>query len=147
LENNLNNLIIFVKQFLYPSLIPYKNSNGELAIGYGQTLGVNLATSWTVEQAEKDLAVQLHQIQGVVLRKIQGANALNANQLNALVSLVFDVGYILVINSDLVVHLAERNYRAVSSSFAQFNKTNRVVSARKVARRNAEQYLFNKKVK
>lgn len=143
----MNNLIIFVKQFLYPSLIPYKNSNGELAIGYGQTLGVNLATSWTVEQAEKDLAVQLHQIQGVVLRKIQGANALNANQLNALVSLVFDVGYILVINSDLVVHLAERNYRAVSSSFAQFNKTNRVVSARKVARRNAEQYLFNKKVK
>jgi GH24 family phage-related lysozyme (muramidase) len=138
-------LIPFVKQFIRASLVPYFNENGELAIGYGQTIGVISATTWTQEQADEDLKQQLSNTKRLLLAKFPGANSLNTYQTNALVSLLSDVGVTKLRYSSLAVHLEERNYPAVCKAIMQFNLNGRVVSAKKTTRRHAEQVLFNKR--
>jgi len=140
----MKDLITLVKKHNIVQLTPYRNAVGDIAIGYGQTIGITSASNWTQEQADQDLFTRLYQSKGIVKHRI--SSTFNNNQLNALASLVFDVGYEEILRTSIPYFASIDNKRAISDLFMLFNKHGRVVSAKRTAWRRDEQQLFNTKV-
>ena len=126
----------------------YIDSNGLPVIGYGQSTinGRAVTTGQYITQAEADAAlmVTLEQIQRSVLDTVQVD--LNAHQLGALTSLVYNAGPRVITQSTLSRKLNSGDYAGAALEFPRWNKAHQggqlVVFPGLTTRRINEQKLF-----
>ena len=126
----------------------YIDSNGLPVIGYGQSRinGRPVTMGQYITQAEADAAliVELERIQRLILDTIR-VN-LNAHQLGALTSLVYNAGSRVITQSTLSRKLNSGDYAGAALEFSRWNKAHQggqlVVFPGLTARRVNEQRLF-----
>ena len=126
----------------------YIDSNGLPVIGYGQSRinGRPVTMGQYITQAEADAAliVELERIQRLILDTIR-VN-LNAHQLGALTSLVYNAGSRVITQSTLSRKLNSGDYAGAALEFPRWNKAHKgeqlVVFPGLTARRLNEQMLF-----
>lgn len=141
----MKNLEAFIKAHTACHLVPVKNNQGKLEIGYGQTLGINAGTTWSQEQADADLTKSLRQLDNALAHAIEGYINYAFPRKAALISLAYDVGLEEIRKTKLIDYLAQGKFVLAHSLFLQFNKNGRAVSIKKTARRKSEQEMFNSK--
>ena len=126
----------------------YIDSNGLPVIGYGQSTidGRSVTMGQYITQAEADAAliVTLEQIQRLVLDTVRVD--LNAHQLGALTSLVYNAGSRVITQSTLSRKLNSGDYAGAALEFPRWNKAHQggqlVVFPGLTTRRLNEQKLF-----
>jgi lysozyme len=126
----------------------YIDSNGLPVIGYGQSIinGQTVTIGQYITQAEADaaLAIELERIHRLVLNTIQVD--LNAHQLGALTSLVYNAGTRVITQSTLSRKLNLGDFAGAAQEFPRWNKANQggllVVFPGLTKRRLDEQKLF-----
>ena len=126
----------------------YIDSNGLPVIGYGQSRinGRAVTMGQYITQAEADaaLAIELEQIQRLVLNTVKVD--LNAHQLGALTSLVYNAGPRVITQSTLSRKLNSGDYAGAALEFPRWNKAHQggrlVVFPGLTTRRINEQKLF-----
>ena len=137
-----------VKQYEGFSSRAYIDTSGLPVIGYGQSRingrRVRLGQYITRSQADAALEKELYHIQRKVLAHVKVD--LNAYQLGALTSLVYNAGMRIVTNSTLIRKLNVGDYSGAAREFPRWNKANKggrlVVYSGLTRRRLAEQQLF-----
>ena len=103
-----------------PALTAYQDSKGVWTIGWGHTRGVYAGQTCTEAQAIAWLDVDLDDAENGVARFV--TVPLNANQFDALVSFVFNVGTVQFMGSALLRKLNTGDYGAVVIELARWNK-------------------------
>lgn len=106
---------------------------GKLTIGWGCTEGIKPNDIWTREQAEAGLQRELRKHEAAVMRLV--SVPLNENQLSALVSFSYNVGYgpTGLGGSTLLRKLNKGDYVGAQAEFMRWNKA--TVDGRKVVLR------------
>lgn len=131
---------------------PYKCPAGVPTIGYGTTI---YPDGRKVSMRDDDIteAEATEYLQHEVDKIRIGLNArlsslqLNTNQICALISWVYNLGFGNFDKSTMYKMLREKNYTKAVKSLQEWNKGGGVVLAGLVRRRKAEAELFNKPVK
>lgn len=104
----------------------YIDSSGLPVIGYGQTTiygrTVTMGQYITQPQADAALAAELDRIQRLVLNTVRVD--LNAHQLGALTSLVYNAGTRVITQSTLSRKLNAGNFTGAAQEFTRWNKAN-----------------------
>jgi lysozyme len=120
----------------------YQDSAGVWTIGYGTTAGVYPGQTTDREEAEQRLR---QDIEVIALNpiKMYVTAPLNADQLAALISFVYNVGPGAFANSTLLQKLNARQYDEAAQEFPRWNKAGGEVLRGLIKRRAAEQALFN----
>lgn len=126
----------------------YIDSSGLPVIGYGQSRidgrAVTIGQYITQTEADAALIVELERIQRLVLDTVRVD--LNAHQLGALTSLVYNVGSIVITQSILSRKLNSGDYAGAALEFPRWNKAHQggqlVVFPGLTTRRLNEQKLF-----
>ena len=126
----------------------YIDSSGLPVIGYGQTTingrTVTMGQYVTQAEAEAALAIELERIQRLVLNTVKVD--LNAHQLGALTSLVYNAGTRVITHSTLSRKLNSGDFAGAAREFPRWNKANQgsqlVVFPGLTRRRLDEQKLF-----
>ena len=67
---------------------------------------------------------------------------LNVNQRTAILALVNDITLSVFLTSNIPHHIENNNFQCAANAFLNYVKVGRIVSAAKVAQRNAEKQLF-----
>jgi lysozyme len=114
--------LAFIKQWEGLRLEAYRCTAGVWTIGYGHTLGVTEGMKISQEDAEKLLLIDLSISESAVSRAVSAE--LTDNQFAALVSWTYNVGVGAMRKSTLVRKLNGRDYSAVPTELARWNKTN-----------------------
>jgi len=139
------NATLLVEGFEDCVLIAYKDGNGIWTIGWGHT-GAAVVEGLTCTQAQadawqdEDLAVA----DAAIARLVK--MALNQNQHDALVSLIYNIGQGRFAKSSTLRELNWGNAVAACAAMALWNQVAGKVSNGLVRRRAAEQALFRKAV-
>lgn len=132
--------IKLIKNFESLRLKAYRCPAGVWTIGYGHTAGVRPHDTIDELEAERLLVNDLIPIEELVIRECDG---INQNQLDALVSFVFNVGISAFLRSTLLrcvkANPANPNIR---DEFARWNKAKGVLLAGLIRRRRAEANLY-----
>ena len=135
-----NRGIKLIKDFESLRLKAYRCPAGVWTIGYGHTAGVRPHDTIDELEAERLLVNDLIPIEELVIRECDG---INQNQLDALVSFVFNVGISAFLRSTLLrcvkANPANPNIR---NEFARWNKAKGVLLAGLIRRRRAEANLY-----
>jgi lysozyme len=118
-------------------------------IGYGSTIyedgsSIRAGDGITHEKAEYLLITHIQREVLPVLDKIEG---LNQNQVDALASFIFNIGNSAFKKSTIYRLLKEGKFDEASEQFKRWNKSNQIILKGLVARREAEQKLFDKEFK
>lgn len=110
-------------------------------IGYGHTSGVKPGDVCTADQADKWMNDEAND----VAKKIQDVVTvpLKQNQLDALVSLVYNIGFGNFKKSTLLKKLNAEEYDDASNEFLKWIRGNGKVMPGLVARRKSEKALFD----
>ena len=129
--------IKLIKDFESLRLKAYRCPAGVWTIGYGHTAGVRPHDTIDELEAERLLVNDLIPIEELVIRE---CDSINQNQLDALVSFVFNVGISAFLRSTLLRCVkANPNIR---NEFARWNKAKGVLLAGLIRRRRAEANLY-----
>jgi lysozyme len=141
-----------IKRFegFYPNA--YLCPAGVPTIGYGTTvypegIKVKLGDIRTQEQAEYLLMLDIIKIQNKIAPYLRSINAeLSSNEYSALVSLAYNVGEGVILNTARSMNKAIRSgsKEAMAGAFLLYNKAGGKVLAGLVRRREAERALFLK---
>lgn len=126
----------------------YLDTDGTAVIGYGQPkiagVAVSMGESITQPQAEAALAEELRLIQRQILNLVEVD--LNTNQLAALISLSYNVGFKFIRDSTLIQKLNSGNYADAANEFLRWDKADvngRIVQLEGLSRRRRlEKQLF-----
>lgn len=123
-------------------LTAYQDKGGIWTIGWGHTQGVT--EGMVINQAQADLLFQedLHDAEGYVQYYVKVP--LNDNQFAALVSLIYNIGAGNFSRSTLLKDLNNNDFADAASQFLVWDLIDGEKSAGLLARRQAEQALFNK---
>ena len=128
-------------------LKPYKDPNGMLAVGYGNTYyenGIKVTKKdpiITPERARELLLFTLSTYEKYINSAIR--SDINQNQYDALVSLCYDIGVNNLRNSKLMKTLnRDQNDPTLVTEFMRFSRLNNYASARQVYRRQLEHQLY-----
>lgn len=110
-------------------------------IGYGHT-GPDVFITDTITQTEADnlLAVDLHHAESAIYSLVHVA--VNQNQFDALVSLIYNIGAGAFGDSTVLRDLNMLDYDGAADAFLLWCKTNGQTNAGLLKRRNAERALF-----
>jgi lysozyme len=130
------------EQFEGCKLVAYQDQKGVWTIGYGHTKDVYQGKRCTQAQAEQWLAEDVAEAEAAVNRLVHVP--LNQNQFDALVDLVFNVGYGNFAGSTLLRLLNIGAYDRADDEFAKWNWSGGIVREGLTRRRLAEKNLFNK---
>ena len=133
----MNNLI---QAFEGCRLTAYKCSAGKWTIGFGHTEGVKQGDEITQQYAHQLLDEDLVIYQLAVDKAVDVQ--LNANQMEALVSLCYNIGVGAFSRSTLVKRLNEGDYLAAAMEFTKWSKVGKRRSKGLLRRRAAELRLF-----
>jgi lysozyme len=109
-------------------------------IGYGHTLGVKMGDTCTQAEADEMLAEDLR-VAELVLETLVEVD-LNQNQIDALVSFVFNVGAGNFKSSTLLKLLNQSDFDGAADQFLRWDKQAGVELAGLTKRRAAERSLF-----
>lgn len=133
------NATSLIKEFEGCKLEPYQDSGGIWTNGYGNTVGVNPHESITQEQADLDLSRNIK----IAIQRIRTyiTAPLNQNQLDALTSLVFNLG-VAPLKGTLGRLLNARDYHGAAEQFTLWIHCQGKVLQGLVTRRAAEKALF-----
>jgi len=137
-----------IQDFESLRLVAYDDGGGVWTIGWGHTKGVKPGDICTRAQADAWLAEDCAEAEAAVSRLVRVD--LSANQFDALVSFVFNLGADEdadtkaegLGDSTLLRLLNWGNYVGAADEFPKWNKDNGVVLAGLVRRRAAERNLF-----
>lgn len=140
--------LTFVKKFEGFKEQAYWDTDGTAVIGYGlpHINGQQVKIGDRITQAQADTALQakLEEIQQEILSAVKVD--LNANQLAALTSLVYNTGSRVITRSTLINKLNSGDYVGAANEFPRWNKANMggrlVPLAGLTKRRLAEKQLF-----
>lgn len=133
--------IDLVKQCEGCKLISYQDSVGVWTIGYGHTYGVTPGQVISQQEAEDFLAEELVSFCNSVLSLVR--IDLKQNQLDALVSFIYNVGVGNFRNSTMLALINGNNIEAASKQFPRWNKAGGKVLAGLTKRRMLEKALFD----
>lgn len=131
-----------IKSFEKCCLESYKDGGGVWTVGWGCTHHVREGMTITEGEASIRLKEDLGYTITMVKRAL-GKRILNDNQFSALVSFTYNVGVGTFRSSTLLQCILMGHYEDASLEFMRFNKDNGVIQKGLVARRLAEQALFN----
>lgn len=123
-------------------LTAYQDTGGVWTIGYGRAHGVNRGDSCTAEQAEAWLREDLAEAEETVDRLVDVP--LHDNQFAALVSFVFNVGFVLFSKSTILRKLNEGGYDLVPTYLRAWVFDNGKQQPGLVKRRAAESQLWSR---
>ena len=133
--------ITLIKKFEGCRLQAYKCTSGVWTIGYGHT-GSEVHKDFKITQKEADIYLKhdliIHANNVNKLVKVP----LNQNQFDALVSLVFNIGYGAFKGSTLLRLLNQGKYKEASEQFAVWRLSGGKVSEGLIRRRAEEKKLF-----
>lgn len=132
--------INIIKHFEGCKLEAYRCSAGVLTIGYGHTGDVHLSDVITQQQAENLLKIDLERFCHGVKKSVKVS--LNQNQIDALVSLSFNIGLGNLRKSSLLELLNEGDYLGAANEFWKWRRGGGVILPGLVRRRAAEVDLF-----
>lgn len=130
-----------VKKWEGLKLEAYLCSAGVPTIGWGHTKDVKLGDVITLEQAEEFFLEDWEEASQAVYKLVKVP--LTENQLGALISFVFNLGYGNLQKSTLLRLLNEGKYLEASNQFPRWNKANGVVVPGLTNRRLEEKVVFN----
>lgn len=133
--------ISLIKSFETCKLEAYPDPRGVWTVGWGHT-GPEVVQGlvWTQDQADAQLAVDLHWAEAGVTRTVD--IAITQNEFDALVSFTFNVGVGSEAHSTLVRYLNAHNIFMAADQFLVWDKVNGVENAGLLRRRQAERQLF-----
>ena len=135
--------IELIKQFEGLKLEAYLCPAGIPTIGYGHTAGVKMGQKITKEQADRMLADEYLDTEALVAKVV--TVPLKSNQLDALVSFVYNLGQGKLLGSTLRKKLNTGDYQGAAMEFDKWVFANGVKLNGLVARRKAERELFERK--
>jgi len=122
-------------------LVAYQDEGGVWTIGWGHTQGVTEGMVINQEQADLLFQEDLHDAEGYVQYYVKVP--LNDNQFAALVSFVYNVGAGHFSHSTLLSDLNNNDFADAASQFLVWDIVDGEKNAGLLARRKAEQDLFN----
>jgi lysozyme len=108
-------------------------------IGYGTTQGVIRGLKWTQEQADKALLAHATEVAASILHVTP---SLSENRLDALISLVYNIGIGNYTSSTLAKCILAKDWNGAANQILVWNKANGQIMAGLVRRREAERSLF-----
>lgn len=129
-----------VKEFEQLRLTAYRDSGGQLTIGWGSTVGVYAGMRISPAEADARLHNDLRTAVSAVNRYV--TVPLTPYQFDALVSLTFNIGVGAFRGSTLLKRLNASRYTEAADQFLRWNKVNGRVSRGLLRRRTAERALF-----
>ncbi len=132
-----------IKEFEGLRLKAYKCPAGVLTIGYGHTKGVKVNQSISEKEADRLFSQDIKEFEGYVDRFVKVK--LSANQHEALVSFVYNIGPGAFMHSTLLRKLNDGDYKGAQGQFIRWNKAGGKVLKGLTRRRKAEAKLFGKK--
>jgi lysozyme len=101
----------------------YQDTGGVWTVGYGSTgPDVNEGTVWTQEDCDKRLRLDLLMIEKDIERSV--TVPLTENQITALSSFIYNVGFHAFQNSTLLKRLNEKEYDTAAEEFLRWDKDN-----------------------
>lgn len=119
----------------------YLDPVGIPTIGYGATgPDIKLGTTWTLEQADADLAGRLDRINALVTQAVRVR--ITPEQRAALVSLAYNIGSAALINSTLMARLNDGDYNRACGQFGVWILAGDRVLTGLIRRRCDEALLF-----
>jgi lysozyme len=132
-----------IKQFEGLRLTAYLDQNSLSTIGYGHRITSHDEIGETITEAQADsfLLNDLETAEDAVTNLVQ--SELNDNQFSALVSFVYNIGQGTFEGSTMCKLLNMGNYGAASNEFPKWCHAAGQISHGLLARREAEQALFN----
>ncbi len=133
-----------IKEFEGLRLKAYKCPAGVLTIGYGHTKGVTPSMQINNESAERLLEIDIAIVANSI-RKLLKVD-LNDNQVQALVSFVFNIGSGNFAKSTLLKKINNKDFKGASSEFSKWVYAKGKQLPGLVRRRKAEKDLFNEPV-
>lgn len=130
-----------IKRFEGLRLQAYQDAVGVWTIGYGSTgPGVIQGLSWSIQQAEADLAQRVNALDQTLAQLVQVP--LTANQRNALLSLMYNIGPSAFSGSTLLKDLNAGNVQKAADDFLAWNHAGGKVLDDLTKRRTQERALF-----
>ena len=129
-----------IREFEGLRLEAYKCPAGVLTIGYGHTSGVKEGMSITEAEAEQLLDADVESAAAQVKSAVKVE--LNANQLDALIDFVFNLGIGNLRSSTLLKKLNARDYSGAAEEFSKWIYSGKTVLPGLVRRREIEKQLF-----
>lgn len=135
--------IELIKKFEGFSAKPYYCPAGVLTIGYGLTIKEGeYANGISKEQASDLLIEYCEKLKSQILEIVKVP--LSVNQLSALISFVYNVGFNAFKTSTLLKQLNKKYYTDASKEFLKWNHANGKILNGLTKRREAEKALFDK---
>lgn len=144
MENN-QLAIDIIKKFEGFRSTPYLCPAGKYTIGYGFTDDVEPNSYMTEIEAEKKLNIILNTLRSLILDLIK--IEINNNQLNALLSFVFNLGIGTFKKSSVLTKINKKDFKGAARTMLLYNRANGEVLLGLSRRRNAEKELFLKPIK
>ena len=134
-----------IKKFEGCKLEAYKCAAGVWTIGYGSTKRVKKGDTFTQEEADKLLLVEMEEYEGYI-NDLVDVN-LKQNEFDALVSWVFNLGPANLKSSTLlkVLNSTHKDWNDIPTQIKRWNKAGGKVLQGLVRRREAEALLFDGK--
>ena len=135
-KNGLN----LIKEFEGLRTTAYQDSVGVWTIGYGHTSGVKKGQTITAAQADDFLRKDIEKVERQIA--LLGLN-LNQNQLDALASFVFNLGYGNLLSSTLLKKMRNNvNDKTIADEFKKWKYAGGKILQGLVKRRAAEAKLY-----
>ena len=136
-------LLDLVKEFEGCKLEAYQDQVGKWTIGYGSTgPGITEDTVWTQEQADSRLNISLERFQSQILKNTE--MELGDNQLDALTSFVYNLGFGSYLKSTLKEKIEAKEFDEAANEFLRWDRVGGVECPGILRRRKAERDLFLK---
>lgn len=133
--------IDLIKKWEGLRLKAYQDQKGIWTIGYGSTgPGIDQHTEWSQSLANLALITRINALGGLVLHAI--APHISQNQLDALVSLVYNIGIGAFKGSTLLRKINGRDFEGAAGELVKWDHINGVVSQGLLNRRLEERALF-----
>ena len=132
--------IALIKKFGGCELKAYQCSAGVWTIGYGHTKDVEEGDTISKDQAEEMLVEELHEYENYINEYVNVA--LSQNQVDALVSWVYNLGPANLKASTMLKVLNDGKYEDVPYQMKRWNKAGGKVLDGLVRRREAEALLY-----
>ena len=119
----------------------YRDANGVLTIGWGYAgPDVTVGEMWTQQQADSHLATSLLGYEATVNKMVTAA--LNQNQFDALISLVYNIGPGHFAQSTVLRKLNGKDYAGAADAFLMWVQPGSANTKGLMRRRTAERALF-----
>ena len=131
---------LFIKKQEGYSAEVYRDGEHNRAGGWGHSTMLPIGSKWPKKYWETCFSRDIQAVENCLRRNVKVA--MTQGQVDALASLVFNIGCGSFERSTLLKRLNASDYVAAAAEFARWNKSDDQVNLALVARRAAEQELF-----